>query len=292
MDKELKSSRFLHYGSLVNIKTNENLYLYSQGFIDNTPYLQDLTDKNINFEGAVFRVIPQCIYSTQKEILRYITLISGSLQVDKLDRLEEALDGEIKTNTHTYSNFKGQAIKFGSLVQLVHLQSHRFLTLHSQQSAESERENLRLVLDDFGSEYSHFRIEPSYKYQKQGSGYVRIKDKVHFEITIPELNRVAYLHMSRGPLIMPPMVWMMPGEVKNEKMNVQEVNVSLDQKTRWGISLYAPFVQDTSVILACGDYVWLSRSEEEVCLSATYHEWEEKRSKMAFNDNLSDTNGL
>lgn len=260
MEKTNNQSQFLHYGSLITVRTIENFYICSQGFIDNNLYLQDGLGNTISFTGAVFRIIPQTMNSTQKEILRYISDSSGALNSEKLDRLEDSLDGEIKTNIHTYNNFKGEAIKYGSLVQLEHIQSHRFLTLISRESAEIEKENLKLSLEDYTSEYSHFRIEPSYKYQKEGSGFVRLEDKVHFEITIPELNRVAFLHSSKGPSIVPPISRLI-SELSSQGINldlaksVQEINVSLDQKTRWALNVYAPIVKNSSHLLSCSDYI-------------------------------------
>ncbi|CAG9321846.1 unnamed protein product [Blepharisma stoltei] len=289
MDKDINSTRFLHYGSLINLKTLDNYYIYSQGFIETTPFLQPFTEIESNFIGAVFRIIPQCQYSTQKEILRYISDANGIVQAEKLERLEDSLDGEIKTNTHTYNTFKGEAIKYGSLVQLEHIHSHRFLALQSKTSAESEKENFRLTLEDFGSEYSHFRIEPSYKYQKEGSGLVRLKDKVLFELMVPELNRAAYLHASKGPLIIPPMS-RLSIDFSVSQLVVQEVNASLDQKTKWAIDLYAPVEKKGAHLLACGNYVWLSRTEEGVCLSM-FHK-EDINPKVIYSDNLNDTNGL
>lgn len=286
-------SQFLQYGSFVTIKTIDDFYLYSRGFIDNNPILQEGVDNLQNFTSAVFRIIPQCMFSTQKEILRYISDFSGGVQSAKVNRLEEALDGEIKTNIHTYNNFKGDAIKYGSLIQLEHIQSHRFLTLNSQKSAEVERENLKLSLEDYGSEYSHFRIEPSFRYQKEGAGLVRLNDKVHFEITIPELNRVAYLHSSKNSVITPPVGRLLTGlssvSFSEENPNSLEINVSLDKKTRWAIDLYSPFIKDSTQYLSCGDYIWLTRAEEQVCLGTTSGQI---GSKMIFNENLTDTNGL
>ncbi|CAG9317756.1 unnamed protein product [Blepharisma stoltei] len=295
MESSSISSQFLHYGSLITIKTADNFYLYSKGFIDNNPILQDGLDSVSDLIGAVFRIIPQCMFSTQKEILRYISDSRGGVQSSKVSRLEEALDGEIKTNIHTYNNFKGEAIKYGSLIQLEHIQSHKFLTLNSQKSSEVERENLKLSLEDYGSEYSHFRIEPSFRYQKEGNGLVRLNDKVHFEIAIPELNRMAYLHSSKDTLILPPISRLMTGlsaSGSEEQPNSLEINVSLDKKTRWAINLYAPFVKDSNQYLSCGDYIWLTRVEEQVCLCANFRQMGHQRLKMIFNENLSDTNGL
>ena len=45
-----------------------------------------------------------------------------------------------------YNNFKDQPVRFGSLVQLEHLWTHKLLTIKPQQSADVESENIKLTL--------------------------------------------------------------------------------------------------------------------------------------------------
>ena len=187
-------SNYLKYGSLITLSTSEGFHLYSQGFIDSSPYLREQTLDYSEFSGAVFRILPQCLYSVQTNILRYIREnrdIDYKEKRPQLAKMEESLEGEIKSNIHTYNIFKGEIIRYNSLVQLEHLTSHKYLTLNSQLSAETEKDNFKITFEDFSSENSHFRIVPGYKFQIHGSGNVKISDKVFFEIMVPEIRKIA-----------------------------------------------------------------------------------------------------
>lgn len=215
------------YGSLITLKTLDNYYAYSQGFIDTTVYLQE--SSHISFSEAVFKIIPQCIFPSQQEVLKVMSETNGPTAIDRIDSLKDALDDEIKTNMHIYSSFKGMPIKYGSLVQLEHVHSHRFLTVHNRQSANIERQNIKICLEDFGSEFSHFRIEACFKCQKEGQGIVRSNDKVAFEFLIPDIDRNACLHASIKGINTSNMIKLLSGDEMNELS--QEVDGSMDQNT-------------------------------------------------------------
>lgn len=74
------------------------------------------------------------------------------------------MENEIRTNYSSFNNFKGEPVKFGALIQLLHVISHKFLTLMPKESAEYEKDNLKLKLKTYGSYYSHFRVVPGFKY--------------------------------------------------------------------------------------------------------------------------------
>lgn len=297
--------KYLKYGSLITLSTSEGFYLYSEGFNDSSPYLREQSKNFSEFSGAVFRLIPQCMHSVQTSILQYIKDIREAdffQKINHLIKMEENLEGEIKTNIHSFESLKGQVVKYNSLVQLEHLRSHKFLTLNSSVSAEAEKDNFKITLEDFPSDYSHFRIVPSYKFQKHGSGGIKVFDKVYLEILIPELRKVAFMHGSKGHYID-----IMMNSIKDytdysqentigtqsneQKLKAIEVNVSLDQKTRWSIDVYGD-IQKENKHLACGDYIWLTMPEENVILTVYKKRWEVDKYKLLFSTNVHDRNGL
>lgn len=256
-------SKYLKYGSLITLRTTEGYYLYSQGFIDSSPYLREQPQNSSNFSGSVFRIVPQCMHTVQSSIINFIKglrEVDFSEKIPQMIKMEENLEGEIKTNLHSYNTFKGQIIKYNSLVQLEHYTSHKFLTLRSELSAEAEKDNFKLSFEDFPSDYSHFRIVPSFKFQKHGSGKVKVADKVYLQITVPELRKIAWLHGSKGLNIDLMISDLSLIESKEQISKAIEVNVSLDQKTRWSLKLYGEIQKDEKV-LDCGDYIWLHSPE-------------------------------
>ena len=282
------------YGSLITLKTPEDFYLCAQGFIDHSPFLQ----RNISsdFSGAVFRIVPQSIFSVQNELISFVQEIKEQNlheKVDRLAKLEDSLEGEIKTNMQRYLAVKGTPIKYDSPVQLEHLQSHKFLTLECNDTADIEKENLKVSLEDFTSARSHFRIVPGYNYQRFTDGVIKNTDKVHLEIMVSDVRKTAFLHSSRSysDEILRNGIYSLL-VLQEDIRNYLEVNISFDQKTRWEICEFSSSA-DEDAYLECGDYIWITKPEESVFLSVTSKEgMDTHRKRLMFTSNVSDTNGL
>ena len=286
--------RYVKYGSLISLSTPEGFYLYSQGFVDSSLYLREQTPECLEFSGSVLRILPQCMHSVQTSILEYIRNIKEIDYCDKINALissEKSLEGEIKSNIHSYESLKGETVRYNSLIQLEHLASHKFLTVHSKVSAEGEKDNYKVSFEDFPSAYSHFRIVPGYKFQTYSSGKVKVFDKVYLEVTVPELHKVAWMHASRGQTVEIFSTGISLSDSHETPCRAIEVNVSLDQKTRWRMGIYGDSVQDLKS-LACGDYVWLNMPEGNVCLTVLNKGWGVEEYKIYFSEKISDRNGL
>lgn len=284
---------YLKYGSLITLSTKEKYFLYSHGFIQTSPYLQESSSKFFDLTGALFQVVPPCMYSVQTSLNEYmngIREVDYGEKINQLVKIEESLEGEIKTNIHTYNLCKGQEILYDSFVQLEHIKSHKFLTLHSQISAETEKDNFKLTFEDFPSEYSHFRVVPSYKYQNHGSRKVKFSDKVYLQIVVPELRKTAWMHESKAL-----------NEIYEANQSYTEsfilgsrtieVNISLDKKTRWVLGMYTNTLHDEKT-LCCGNHVWLHIPEENANLSLFKENWKDEKENLVFGKTLQDTNGL
>jgi Inositol 1,4,5-trisphosphate/ryanodine receptor/MIR domain/RIH domain len=283
MEESKASSEYLHFGQQISISLEEDSYIYSKGFVDNNIYLQQLDNiGTYDFAGAVFRVLPQCMYSIQNDLLISSEALHHSQFHDKFLRHEESLEGEIKTNIQTYNNFKGEPVRFGTIIQLQHVMSYKFLTLIPQENAEIEKENLKIKLTEFASECSYLRIETAYKFQNEGDGLVRINDKVVFELMLPELIKTAYLNASDY-------FTSVKSELLPSDTLRREINVSLDHKVKWKVKSFSKFISERENILLSGDYIWITHSEEESCLVANIRN---EADKIFFNTNMNDTNGL
>lgn len=253
---------FLRYGDLISFSHMDEGHLASKGFIDTSIVLKDLQEQD--FFPGVFRVFPQSIHSVQTEFLSLLNNFSIESLNEIISKLRESIEGEIKTNIQIYNNFKLQPIKYGSLIQLQHVASGKFLSVFPLENAEFERDNIKLGLSEFFSNNSLIRIHPTYKFQVEGSSWVQYKDQVHLEITLPNINKSSYIHISSG------------------NSEAKEINCSLDVKTKWKINLYSS-LQDTDCLL-CGDYIWLTHSELKLLLINS--------KVLKFTDSINDTNGI
>lgn len=240
----------LLYGSMV-LLTRRTHCLYSKGFIEDSIYLQDISGSSgPDVMGALYRVLPSSLFTTQDDLLEAIEAREDARE--QIQRMEDTLEGEIKINVQNYRNFRGQPVHFGSLVQLEHIWTHKFLTVKPSQNAELEKDNIRLVLEDFISEGAHFRLNPCYKYQEEADGVVRIGDYVLFEASIPEMGRSVYIHSSDSLLMEDSVTNFLIHTVKEEQ-GPHEVNASLEQKTPWKVLLFSE--EPSEDHLECGDYI-------------------------------------
>lgn len=278
----MKGAEDLTFGSMITLRISNEEYLTSKGFIDNALYVTH--DENIDFTDSVFQILPQCIYSTQQDVLDKIQTLPISDAADSLVRKHDNLEGEFKTNIQTYNDLKGKSILYGSLIQLLHVNSQKYLVHKSGDDATNasiEKENLQICLEDYGSDFSHFHIRPSYQFQKSRSGLVKSGDKIFLEGHSTRLSKNIYLHMSGSTFY-----YTIASECR---YNVSEVNASLDSKTDWEIQMYSGVPDSDDNALEYGDCVWIIHSEEESSLVVRYSLTEDD---IYLNNNTYDSNGL
>jgi hypothetical protein len=278
----MKGAEDLVFGSMITLRVSNEEYMTSKGFIDNSLYVTG--DENIDFTDAVFQILPQCIYTTQQDVLDKISNLPRSDAAESVIRKHDNLEGEFKTNIQTYHDFKGKPVVYGSLIQLLHVNSQKYLVHKSGEDATNasiEKENLKICLEDYGSEFSHFRIRPSYQFQKSRSGIVKSGDKIYLEGHSPRLSKNICLHMSGSTFF-----YTIASE---SRYQVSEVNASLDSKTDWEISIYSSVPDSDAGVLEYGDCVWITHSEEESSLVGRYNL---VGGDIYLNTNTYDSNGL
>lgn len=273
---------FLHYGSCVTLALGVGAFLYAKGFADSAAYIEAFPS-DLEFDLAVFRILPACTYSIQRQVLDEAR--GRSLATERLSLLQESLEGEMKTNIHTYTACKGVPIKFGALVEFEHMSSHKYLTV-SHETAETERDHLRVGLQDFASELAHFRIEAAFQFQSTGDQNVRFGDQVRLCAYLPQFNKSAFLHssMSSQPKGLGKIITFAEGRRESQLDERFEVNASLEHPSLWTVQLFCPFTPENSPEVLTGDCVWLANSELDLVLTA--------ENKMVKAGSSGDTNGL
>lgn len=143
----------------------------------------------------------------------------------------------------------GRIILYGQPIQLLHLKTNKYLTV-ARESAEMQKDCMRLTLDEEGNSNSIFYIQPYYKFRNEGQK-VLIFDQVRF------WNRKSnlYINLSKYTL--------------NNDINRREVNMSTDSKSaKWRMRLFTPFLgPEIAKSLKVGDVIRLYHKEAEGYLS-------------------------
>lgn len=271
-DKNLDS--FLHYGCLITLSYNKS-YAHSVGFIDDSVYVNKPEDIE-DFSQAVFRVLPQCMNTVQNSL---ITNTGKETNEDfkKLFQSQESnLKEELKDNLETYEKFKGQFIRFGSIVYLQHVQSHRFLTVIPEEVSTADKDSLRVCLTNFPNDNSYIRLESSYNFQKEGKGLIRKIDMVILEISL----KTKSVNISVSEALV---------KAYSGKLKSRLLSGCLDKRPKWQINLYLPVNFENSKLISCSDYIWISHSEGKAVLVGNK---KETYSLVYFDTNMNNCNGI
>lgn len=265
----MDSSDIITYGSYITL--NHDLgTLYASGFIE-----ESLSFSTSDPLKSVFRVLPQCIYTTQEALL--LKTASPDFP-SQYSRMKPVLEGEISTNISTSASYLSQPLTYGSPIQLQHTYSKKFLTF-SLEKHEFRRDQFKLVLSDFGSEMSVLSIQSAHKYQEEGSSFIKSGSKVVVGAKIKEIDKIAYI---------------------DKCDDIQDVTASLEDQLPLAIVSYSVDVPKLYQ-LAAGDCVNLIITERELgsgtyeensCLIGLKNEYQKNFIEPRLSSNHSDINGV
>lgn len=85
-----------------------------------------------------------------------------------LAKLKDLADAEASDNSLDFARRKGDALTYGQAVQLRHVASGRFVQISLDTTSRREPSHQRVLLTDYVSRSSWFRIMPRFKVRSEG----------------------------------------------------------------------------------------------------------------------------
>lgn len=202
-------------------------------------------------------------------------LVVGSLLKEMYNELDDNLEILRRNNA--------QPIKFGNMVQFLHVETQKFLGFVPSKNSAIEPDNLAIELMDEFSDLTTFKLLPVFNYQANNKGMIMNNDEVYIMSCAEQTkgNFDPYLNASKS-------FSTVPGGPKKK-----ELNVTIEKLSSFRINIVNSYIDDFDKILKVHDVVGISYSELGLNLcSIGYSEQETQYGLLTMKESISGAAGL
>ena len=121
-----------YLGDVISIYADGAGFISTLGLVDDR-CVTNFNDGNlqvppIKYRDCLFRICPQCRYAARRQFWRSVKPGQSRLVEAFVQKLSEAADVEKEQNEKEKLKQHGQEVRYGQLIQLLHVKSNKYLT--------------------------------------------------------------------------------------------------------------------------------------------------------------------
>nr|pir hypothetical protein F33D4.2a - Caenorhabditis elegans [Caenorhabditis elegans] len=258
----------LHIGDIISLYTESSSNQEQRGFLSTLGLVDDRCIVELKdgrpesppkkFRDCLFKVCPVNRYAAQKHLWteqKRFQTGDSMFDDDLMNKLKVAADKEREENESEFQKTLGNVIQYGSMVQLLHVKSNKYITVQKNSPAKRERNAMKVYLDRAGNEGSWFIIEPAYKHYAIGDN-VSAGNKISLipnSVSTTQAGHVkSQLHLSSFNLL--------------DHQSAAEVNC-LNEPTEWQVFMFLLFDENQQNSVKSGDVVRLFHADQQTFLT-------------------------
>eukprot|EP01135_Chromosphaera_perkinsii_P005608 Nk52_evm22s355 gene=Nk52_evmTU22s355 len=244
----------MHFGDVVELfSEGPDGYVSSNGLVDETLYVApgEISKKTANGRCCLFQLIPMSRYSAQKayeaEAERVEMCISkggATPSLKYLHKLKEGARIERLQNDSERERSVGTSVKYGQIIQLLHVRSGKFVCINRKATAQLEKSASSVYLSEDPDENAWLTVSPFYKLHQEGEN-VHMYDRITL---VPSKYPETYLHSSLNVFA---------------RNNFYEVNCSGQKTSFRGMLVYRAATEESVDNLRSHTCVKLFHTEQE-----------------------------
>uniref|UniRef100_A0A8R1DTF9 Inositol 1,4,5-trisphosphate receptor n=1 Tax=Caenorhabditis japonica TaxID=281687 RepID=A0A8R1DTF9_CAEJA len=258
----------LHIGDIISLYTESPTNQDQRGFLSTLGLVDDRCIVELKdgrpesppkkFRDCLFKVCPVNRYAAQKHLWteqKRFQTGDSMFDDDLMNKLRVAADKEREENEAEFQKTLGNVVQYGSMVQLLHVKSNKYITVQRNSPAKRERNAMKVYLDRAGNEGSWFIIEPAYKHYAIGDN-VSAGNKISLipnAVSTTQAGHVkSQLHLSGLNLL--------------DHTTAAEVNC-LNEPTEWQVFMFLLFDENQPNSVKSGDVVRLFHADQQTFLT-------------------------
>ncbi|CAB3409789.1 unnamed protein product [Caenorhabditis bovis] len=263
------NTSLLHIGDIISLYTESTTNHAHRGFLSTLGLVDDRCIVELGdgrpesppkkFRDCLFKLCPVNRYAAQKHLWteqkRYYQTGDSMFDDDLMNKLRVAADKEREENEAEFQKKLGNVIQYGTMVQLLHVKSNKYVTIQKNSPAKRERNAMKVYLDRAGNEGSWFIIEPAYKHYAIGDN-VSAGNKISLIPQTVASNQTGHcksqLHLSSHTLA--------------DHKTAAEINC-LNEPTEWQVFMFLLYNENQPDVVKSGDVIRLFHADQQTFLT-------------------------